>query len=244
MGTVELLILAGALAGGFVNGLTGFGTGLTALPFWLNAVAPTLAAPLVVVCSLIGQVQTLPAIWGAIVWRQVLPFIVGGVLGVPFGTLLLELVSVEDFKLMVGCILIVYCSVMLMKRDTPTTSKGGRLADGIVGLIGGVFGGLAGLSGVAPTLWSSLKTWGKDEKRSIFQAFNFSILVFSLVSQGVGGYLTWELGRLALIALPATLVGVWLGRKTYNKLGDRQYNKIVLILLLLSGISIVVTTVL
>ena len=32
------MVLVGALAGGFVNGLTGFGTGLTALPFWLQAV--------------------------------------------------------------------------------------------------------------------------------------------------------------------------------------------------------------
>jgi hypothetical protein len=31
-------VLAGAVAGGFVNGLTGFGTGLTALPFWLQAI--------------------------------------------------------------------------------------------------------------------------------------------------------------------------------------------------------------
>jgi uncharacterized membrane protein YfcA len=29
------MLLIGALAGGFVNGLTGFGTGLTALPLWL-----------------------------------------------------------------------------------------------------------------------------------------------------------------------------------------------------------------
>ena len=34
------LILAGALTGGLVNGLTGFGTALTGLPLWLQAVEP------------------------------------------------------------------------------------------------------------------------------------------------------------------------------------------------------------
>ena len=60
-----LLVLLGALAGGFVLGLAGFGTGITALVLWLQAVPPAVAGPLVVVCSLIGQAQTLPKIWHA-----------------------------------------------------------------------------------------------------------------------------------------------------------------------------------
>ena len=71
MGDVEILILLGALAGGFVSGLTGFGTGISALPFWLFAVSPTLAAPLVVICSVVAQIQNLPHIWRSIDWRRV-----------------------------------------------------------------------------------------------------------------------------------------------------------------------------
>jgi len=33
MGVTEILILTGGFVGGYVSGLTGFGTGLTALPF-------------------------------------------------------------------------------------------------------------------------------------------------------------------------------------------------------------------
>ena len=51
------LILTGALAGGFVSGLTGFGTGIVALGIWLHAVEPVAAASLVVACSLTAQVQ-------------------------------------------------------------------------------------------------------------------------------------------------------------------------------------------
>lgn len=66
MEVTEILVLIGAFAGGYVSGLTGFGTGLTALPFWLNVVNPVVAAPLVVICSIVAQIQTLPAIWHAI----------------------------------------------------------------------------------------------------------------------------------------------------------------------------------
>ena len=242
MGATEILILIGAFAGGYVSGLTGFGTGLTALPFWLGVVNPVVAAPLVVVCSIVAQVQTLPAIWHAINWRQVAPFVLGGLIGVPIGTLLLTLVSPYFFKLFIGIFLIVYCGSMLARGSAPTLSWGGRAVDGAVGFGGGVLGGLAGLSGALPTLWLSLRGWGKDAKRGVFQVFNLSILSFALLSQAVGGFIGYELGKLVLIALPGTVVGAWLGRKTNSWLGDDRFNQVVLALLLLSGISIIVVT--
>jgi uncharacterized membrane protein YfcA len=243
MGFTEILVLAGAFAGGYVSGLTGFGTGLTALPFWLNAVHPVVAAPLVVICSIVAQIQTLPAIWHAINWRRVFPFVLGGVIGVPVGTAFLAHITPQIFKLFIGCFLIVYCSLMLLRRSAPTLSWGGRFADGMVGLGGGILGGLTGLSGPLPTIWASLRGWNKDAKRGLFQVFNLSILLLAIGSQAVSGFVTLEVGKLALIAFPGTLVGAWLGRKTYNMLGDDRFNQIVLVLLLLSGISILVTSI-
>jgi hypothetical protein len=80
-----LVLALGALCGGFVTGLTGFGTGLTALGFWLHVVSPTVAATLVVVCSVAGQIQSLYTMRRAVAWQRAWPFLVGGVLGVPFG---------------------------------------------------------------------------------------------------------------------------------------------------------------
>jgi uncharacterized protein len=241
MGITEIFILAGALAGGYVSGLTGFGTGLTALALWLQVTQPVVAGPLVVTCSIISQLLTLPAIWHAIVWRRAVPFILGGLVGVPIGTMLLAFVSLQAFKLFVGCLLIVYCGFMLLRRSAPKVTWGGNLADGVVGLGGGVLGGLAGLSGPLPTIWASLRGWGKDERRGVFQTFNLSILLFAAASQAVSGFMTFEVGRLTLVAFPGTLLGSWLGRKTYNKLGDGRFNQVVLVLLLLSGVSIIVT---
>ena len=57
--TTTVVLVLGAFCGGFVNGLAGFGTGLTALGFWLHVVNPGVAATLIAACSIVGQVQSL-----------------------------------------------------------------------------------------------------------------------------------------------------------------------------------------
>ena len=81
-----IIIVLGALAGGFVSGLSGFGTGITAMGIWLYAISPPVAASLVIICSIISQLQTLPMVWHAIQWKSVWPYIVPGLVGVPIGT--------------------------------------------------------------------------------------------------------------------------------------------------------------
>ncbi len=241
MPDIPLLILAGAFAGGLVSGLTGFGTGITAMPFWLAATTPLLAGPLVVVCSLVGQFQTLPAIWHAIDFKRARPFIIGGLLGVPLGTLLLPCVPASAFRAGVGVVLVIYCSFLLIGQLRFQVKRGGRIADGVIGLGGGVLGGLAGLSGPFPTIWTGLKGWGKDARRGVLQAYNLAILIFAFVTQSIAGLMTLELGRLFLVALPGTVVGAWLGRKLYNRLNDRRFDTAVLVLLLISGCSLLVS---
>ncbi len=233
-----LLVLAGAFAGGFVAGLTGFGTGLTALPIWLLGIAPPLASPLVVICSLVSQFQTLPAIWHAIDRRRCLPFIAGGLAGVPIGAFLLPFVSVQAFRLAIGALLVVYCGFTLAGRLRFEVRGAGRGADALIGFGGGVLGGLAGLSGPLPTIWAGLRGWGKDERRAVFQAFSTAILSFALVAQAAAGLMSAELGRLVLVALPGTVIGSFIGRRLYSRLDTAKFEKAVLILLFISGLML------
>ena len=125
---------------GFVNGLSGTGYALVALGFWLQAMSPITAAPLVALCSVGGHVQSLPAIWRGVRWPRLWPFLAAGLLGVPLGTLLLEHVRVQPLKLGVGLLLIFYCAWMGFVRRPPIVSGGGRLADAAIGFAGGVHG--------------------------------------------------------------------------------------------------------
>jgi hypothetical protein len=237
---VVALILAGAIAGGAVNGLTGFGTALTGLPLWLQAVEPLIAAQLASACSVLGHLTTLPEIWRAAAWRRLAPMLAAGLLGVPIGTWVLPLISLATFKAAVGTTLIAYCSFMLLTagRGTKVTA-GGRLAEAVVGFGGGILGGIAGLSGVLPTVYAALTGWSKEERRAFFQTFNTLILTAMLMASAAQGLVGRGLLVALALAVPGTLLGSWLGLAFYRRLDDRRFDRVVLVVLLLSGIGLV-----
>jgi hypothetical protein len=233
----EAIVAVGALLGGLASGLTGFGFGLTSLPLWAHALAPAVASPLVIACSIAGQLQTLPKIWHAIDLRRLAPFVALGVVGVPVGVMLLPHISPNAFRIALGLLVVVACAALLWLRIS-ARRESSRAGDAMVGLAGGVLGGVMGLSGVPATIWAELHGWGKDERRAIFQGFNLSILVLALAGHVIAGTFTAPLVALLAIAIPSTLVGAWAGRKLYDRVDARRFSRIVLWLVLLAGASL------
>lgn len=233
------LLLFGALAGGFVSGLAGFGTALMALGIWLYVVPPAVAVPLVLICSVIAQVSTLPSIWKHVDFTIIWPFLIGGLLGVPLGVMLIAHADPKVFKLTVGVFLLVFPAALYFQRSDLAITFGGKAADAAIGFAGGILGGLAGLSGPLPILWASVRGWTKEQRRGVFQIFNFSILGASLLTQIGAGLVRFDVFWLALIAFPGTLIGAWLGARTYRALSDGNFRDVVLGLLFLSGVGLV-----
>jgi len=237
-----VVVLLGALAGGTVNGLTGFGTALTALGFWLYAIPPSAAASLAIICSVVSQLQTFHLIWRSINWKRVLFFAVPGVLGVPLGTFLLPYIDPRLFKIGIGCFLVIYPTYVLARKYQIESDWGGRAADGVVGFGGGILGGLTGLSGVLPVVWTDIRGWTKAQRRGVLQTFNMAILSLALVSHAASGLLTRQVALDAAVALPATIAGAWTGAFIYRRLADRGYQRAVMLLLLVSGLALIWTS--
>ena len=233
------ILLFGALAGGFVSGLAGFGTALMALGIWLWVLPPQVAVPLVLICSVIAQLSTLRSIWNSIDFTLVWPFVIGGLIGVPLGTRLIAHADPNVFKLTVGIFLLIFPTLLYFQRKDMAITFGGKAADGAVGFAGGILGGLAGLSGPLPILWASIRGWSKEERRGIFQIFNGTVLAASLAMQIATGFVKVEVYWLALIAFPGTIIGAWIGARIYHALSDRHFGDIVLGLLFLSGLGLV-----
>ena len=91
------------------------------------------------------------------------------------------------------------------------------------------------MSGPLPTIWATVRGWGKHESRGLFQAFNLTVLSIALLAHAVAGLLTAEVGWALAAALPGTILGASLGAHTYGRVDDRRFRVIILVLLGASG---------
>ena len=242
--SVEFLVylLAGALAGGFINCLAGFGTALFALSFWLQILEPAQAVPMVLVSAII------PGLQGAWVVRReirnqprrLLRFLVPGLLGVPLGVSMLSIVDPDQLKMAIAVILVLYGSYFSLKNTLPKLERSMPILDGIIGLTGGVMGGLASLSGAIPVMWCSVQAWSKSDTRAVLQTFNLAILATTALAFLIKGMYTVEVLKLIAITLPVSWVASQIGLACFKPLGTDHFQRLIVFMMLISGMALLV----
>jgi uncharacterized protein len=138
--------------------------------------------------------------------------------------------------------LIAYAAYVLLRRGKVSSAPGGTVVDGVVGFGGGVLGGLAGVPGVLPIVWTDFRGWSKEQRRGVVQTFNLATVSCALAAHAVAGLLTRQVAVQGAIALPGTIVGVWLGTFAYRRLADHNYQRAVMLLLLVLGLMLLGTS--
>ena len=241
-GVTLAFFLAAAFLGGLTSGVSGFAMGLVVSGVWLHIIAPEQNALLIVLCGLVTQGSGIWRVRYSINWRAVMPFIIGGAFGVAVGTALLTIVDQTTLRLTMGGLLVAY-SLYSLLRPAVGPVQGGVAVEAGVGVANGLIGGLTGLGGIVVTIWCQLRGGPKDAQRAIFQPVMLATFAMSAVSLGVAGVYTVETMKLYALALPALIAGVWCGIRLYGKLDDAAFRRVILILLLASGVSLVVPAV-
>jgi uncharacterized membrane protein YfcA len=241
--TILALYLLATFLGGIVSGLAGFALGLVVSGIWLHIIPPLETAILMCCYGLFSQGYGIWKLRHALNWQKALPFILSGAVGVPIGAGLVAHLDAAILSSTVGVLLVLY-SLYNLARPRLRPVEAGLAADLGVGFLNGLLGGLTGLAGIIVTVWCQLHDWPKDQQRTIFQPVLFATLAMSAVGLGVAGALNTETVTLFFLGLPVLLAGLWVGLKLYGRLDDTAFRRIVLILLLLSGISLLVPLVL
>jgi hypothetical protein len=237
-GTVLAIYLSAIFVGGIVTGLAGFALGVLVSGVWLHILTPMQVAILIVGYGFISQGLGIWRLRHALEWRAVAPFIIGGLVGVPIGAALLGTISPADLRKGVGVLLILYACWGLARPRFKAFAAPMPVELG-VGVLNGVLGGMTGLGGIVVTIWAQLRGVPKDRQRAIFQPVLFATLVFTFVSLSAAGAATLETGKLYLLGLPLMLAGTWTGLRLYGRLDDAGFRRVVLVLLLVSGVSLV-----
>jgi len=234
-----LVVALGAVAAGFVQGLSGFGFGLVSLSFWAWVLDPKLGAFLAVSGAFTGQVVAAVSVRRGFDLRRLAPFVLGGLAGIPLGILLLPRLDADWFKAILGLLLLVWCPAMLFAKNLPRITVGGRFADALVGLGGGVMGALGGFTGVLPTLWCTLRRYERDVQRAVIQNFNLAMLTVTVVTYIASGLVTRAMLPMLAVVLPAMLIPTLLGARVYLGISEAAFRTLVLSLLTLSGDALV-----
>jgi uncharacterized protein len=135
---------------------------------------------------------------------------------------------------------VLYSLYALLRPAFPKVEAGGAAADAGIGFLNGVLGGITGLAGILVTIWCGLRGWPKDLQRTVFQPVAVAIFLMSALWLGAKGEITPDTIKLFLIGLPALLAGTWLGLKLYGRLDEASFRKVVVLLLLLSGVALTI----
>ena len=236
------IVALGAVAAGFVQGLSGFAFGLVAMSFWAWTLQPQLASVLAVFGALVGQILAAATIRRGFDGKALAPFIAGGLVGIPIGASLLPFLDMHLFKAALGALLIVWCPVMLFARRLPPLTLGGRLCDGIVGMIGGILSGIGGFSGMVPTLWCTLRRVDRETQRSVVQNFNLAMLACAMAAYVAKGIVTPAMLPMFAVEVAAMLVPTLLGTRLYIGLSEAAFRSVVLMLLTASGVAMLVSS--
>ena len=232
------LFLFAAFLGGFASGLAGFAMGFIVSGIWLHVITPIQTTALIAGYGLCTQGYGVWKLRQTLSWRRVMPFIIGGTIGVPLGVVLLTYVNPVYVRFSVGFLLIIYSVYGLTKPDFKL-HKVGAATDGSVGFLNGVLGGLTGLPGFIITVWCQMRGWTKDEQRVVFQPVILTGMMMIAISLSFAGAITTDTLRLYVLGLPALLAGLWLGLKCYGKLDDATFRKVILVLLLWAGLALI-----
>jgi uncharacterized membrane protein YfcA len=231
---LEWMTVGAVFLGSVVAGLAGFAFSAVTGSLILHWLTPATGVPLLLSCSVATQLLSIGTLWRTMKWRQCAPFLIGGFAGIPFGAFVLTRVNAHYFAAAFGLFLVAY-SVYTLARPACRASAAGLFGDACVGFAGGITGGAIAFPGAIPTIWCSLRGLSKETQRGIVQPFILVMQIATLTYFSRLGILTSGTLDTFLLCAPAVLGGTWLGLHFFRRIDERNFRRIILLFLLISG---------
>ena len=240
-GTFAALALI-AFAGAVVYGITGFGSALVTIPLATHLVPLTFALAMFAVVDLanslrVGLENPRHAVKGEVL-RMVPMVVVGIALGV---TALVNLPR-QSAMLALGVFITLYALYSLARRaSVGTVSQRWAYA---AGLGGGLTGALFGAGGPPYAIYLSHRPLTKEQFRATLtftSVFSIALRVLAFITTGL--LLDLKAWIAAALAIPAALAGIAVATRIFRWISRETLTKLVALLLLVTGISLVVRAV-
>lgn len=234
---VEVALMAfGIWCAAIMRAFTGFGFALTAVPVLSLFLVPTDAVVLVALLTLITSLLTYRAWWGRFSLRDGLPMVGGSILGTGVGVIFLTQLSLAQFQLWIGLIVIVLC--VFLSRYRPKSHLGGPTIAAGTGAVSGLMNGAFAIPGPPVIVYAMACIPEPANSRGFLMAFFMVSSLISLITFTVSGLVTLVPFSLLLLLMPAMFVGDRLGTWLFARIGGQAYRPVALALSLGVGLAI------
>lgn len=220
-----------------IRGLTGFGSGLLAVPLLLlfldrRLVVPT-AASLAVLSGILLLSTFKTRKW---IRKDLLLTMVGGaLLGTPLGTYVLASYTSSLLERLFGLFLFGYALKMLFwgkGRNREVKNYVGLIA----GFLGGCLGGMFATGGPPVIIYLNWKIKDKRVFRATLTLYFLIANSWQYVTYCYTGLITGDILRFTAWLLPAFVIGAMAGSVLHIKINQVLFNRIVALVLLITGI--------
>jgi uncharacterized membrane protein YfcA len=188
---------------------------------------------------MLGDVFTLAAYWGRWERRHVLILLVGGVIGVTLATFILTSVSPVALKRGLGLLVLAFSAYRLFEqrllKNLAYTARSWHAI--LAGSVAGFTSTLAHAGGPPITIYLLMQKGLPPDVFIATSALFFALLNWIKVPYYfVAGLFDFRLLLQLVWLMPLTPLGVWVGRKLVTRIDKRLFDRVILGLLLVSGI--------
>ena len=171
--------------------------------------------------------------------RIYLPLIIVLLIGSIPGAFLLKNVDARLIKILFGAVVVFVGIEMMLREYGKELIRDSKPVLAIVGLVGGLMCGLFGIGILMAACVSRLTKTSSEFKANLSLIFIVENLV-RIVTYTLFGIITLESLKLSFILMPVMLLGVFLGIKSAGHLDESKVKKLVIILLIISGIALII----
>ena len=219
-----------------VKGLSGFGSGLVAIPFLALLFPLKFIVPVFGLLSYSGTVMQSLQLRKQVVWGDLLPLIPFSIAGISVATWLLVNVDANLLAFALGIFVLAYSIYSLFSFHTTPGSRRWAI---LAGSFGGLVGALFGTGGPFYVAYLKMRQLDKG-------AFRATIAMVFLVDGGTRmfayastGLFTSQVLILVAVMFPVLLVAMYVGHHLHIKIEPHRFNQMISIMLLFSGIMLI-----
>lgn len=194
----------------FIRSAFGFGEALVAVPLLAFLMPVEEAAPIAALVSITVAAVAIAQDWRHVELRSAGRLFLATAVGTPIGLWALHALDGRLIKIVLAAIVVVFSGLALVRRR-PSLLHDDRYAWAF-GLGAGVLGGAYGMNGPPLVMYGALRGWSPQRFRATLQGYFLPASLMTLAGYGLTGLWTPAVTRCYLLALPALLVAILLGR--------------------------------